>query len=151
MPGLTGSDCAAVEVLLGTPMVAELIAAGEFDVLKEVMKKCSQPVIVEDVHFAMDDVEKEIADFEQPPCPIELKDRLVSPHDKAARAPLFKSEATKKKPKAKNKLASPKPTKGKASKGKSKDLASPKPKKSKAKKDTATPKKATSQDAEYVW
>ncbi len=39
IPTLDGKRCAAIEVLLGTPLVAELILRGEIDGVKEVMKK----------------------------------------------------------------------------------------------------------------
>jgi len=39
IPTVDGKRCAAIEVLLGTPMVAELILRGEIDGVKEVMKK----------------------------------------------------------------------------------------------------------------
>ncbi|MFK7977860.1 MAG: PilT/PilU family type 4a pilus ATPase [Halioglobus sp.] len=39
IPTTTGSRCAAIEVLLGTPMVADLVLKGDIDGLKEVMKK----------------------------------------------------------------------------------------------------------------
>lgn len=39
IPTLSGSRCAAFEVLLGTPMVAELILRGEVDSIKELMEK----------------------------------------------------------------------------------------------------------------
>jgi twitching motility protein PilU len=39
IPTVTGKRCAAIEVLLGTPMVAELILRGEFDGIKEIMAK----------------------------------------------------------------------------------------------------------------
>jgi twitching motility protein PilU len=34
-----GKRCAAIEILLGTPMIADLILKGEFDGIKEVMQK----------------------------------------------------------------------------------------------------------------
>ena len=39
IPTVDGKRCAAIEVLLGTPMVAELILRGEIDGVKEVMQK----------------------------------------------------------------------------------------------------------------
>jgi twitching motility protein PilU len=39
IPTVTGKRCAAVEVLLGTPMVADLILRGELDGIKEIMHK----------------------------------------------------------------------------------------------------------------
>lgn len=39
IPTTTGSRCAAVEILLGTPMIADLILKGDIDGIKEVMKK----------------------------------------------------------------------------------------------------------------
>jgi twitching motility protein PilU len=39
IPTLNGKRCAAIEILLGTPMVADLILKGEFDGIKEVMQK----------------------------------------------------------------------------------------------------------------
>jgi twitching motility protein PilU len=39
IPTLDGKRCAAIEVLLGTPMVADLILRGEIDGIKEVMQK----------------------------------------------------------------------------------------------------------------
>jgi twitching motility protein PilU len=39
IPSLDGKRCAAIEVLLGTPMVADLILRGEIDGIKEVMQK----------------------------------------------------------------------------------------------------------------
>lgn len=39
IPTTTGSRCAAVEVLLGTPMIADLILKGDIDGIKDVMKK----------------------------------------------------------------------------------------------------------------
>lgn len=39
IPTVDGKRCAAIEILLGTPMVAELILRGEIDGVKEVMQK----------------------------------------------------------------------------------------------------------------
>ncbi|MCB1701698.1 MAG: PilT/PilU family type 4a pilus ATPase [Pseudomonadales bacterium] len=39
IPTVDGKRCAAIEVLLGTPLVAELILRGEIDGVKEVMRK----------------------------------------------------------------------------------------------------------------
>jgi twitching motility protein PilU len=39
VPTVDGKRCAAIEVLLGTPLVAELILRGEIDGIKEVMRK----------------------------------------------------------------------------------------------------------------
>lgn len=39
MPSTDGKRCAAIEVMLGTPMIAELILRGEFDGIKEIMEK----------------------------------------------------------------------------------------------------------------
>jgi twitching motility protein PilU len=39
VPGLDGKRVAAVEVLLGTPTIQELILRGEFESIKEVMEK----------------------------------------------------------------------------------------------------------------
>jgi twitching motility protein PilU len=39
IPTLDGKRCAAVEVLLGTPMISDLILRGEIDGIKEVMQK----------------------------------------------------------------------------------------------------------------
>jgi twitching motility protein PilU len=39
IPTVDGKRCAAVEVLLGTPMIAELVLRGEIDGIKEVMQK----------------------------------------------------------------------------------------------------------------
>ena len=39
IPTVDGKRCAAIEVLLGTPMIAELILRGELDGIKEVMQK----------------------------------------------------------------------------------------------------------------
>jgi twitching motility protein PilU len=39
MPASDGTRCAAIEVLLGTPMVSELIHRGEFEGIKEIMQK----------------------------------------------------------------------------------------------------------------
>lgn len=39
IPTVDGKRCAAIEVLLGTPMIAELILRGEIDGIKEVMQK----------------------------------------------------------------------------------------------------------------
>lgn len=39
IPTVTGKRCAAIEVLLGSPMVADLILRGEFDGIKEIMQK----------------------------------------------------------------------------------------------------------------
>jgi len=39
IPTVTGKRCAAIEVLLGTPMIADLILRGEFDGIKEIMQK----------------------------------------------------------------------------------------------------------------
>jgi twitching motility protein PilU len=39
VPTLDGKRCAAIEVLLGTPMIADLILKGEIDGIKEVMQK----------------------------------------------------------------------------------------------------------------
>jgi twitching motility protein PilU len=39
IPTVTGSRCAAIEVLLGTPMIADLILKGEIDGIKEIMQK----------------------------------------------------------------------------------------------------------------
>lgn len=39
IPTTTGTRCAAVEVLLGTPMIADLVLKGDIDGIKEIMKK----------------------------------------------------------------------------------------------------------------
>jgi len=39
IPTVSGKRCAAIEVLLGTPMIADLILRGEFDGIKEIMQK----------------------------------------------------------------------------------------------------------------
>jgi twitching motility protein PilU len=39
IPTLDGKRCAAVEVLLGTPMISDLVLRGEIDGIKEVMQK----------------------------------------------------------------------------------------------------------------
>ena len=39
IPTTDGQRCAAIEVLLGTPMIAELILKGEFEGIKEIMEK----------------------------------------------------------------------------------------------------------------
>ena len=39
IPTVDGKRCAAIEVLLGTPMIADLILKGEIDGIKEVMQK----------------------------------------------------------------------------------------------------------------
>jgi twitching motility protein PilU len=39
IPTVTGKRCAAIEVLLGTPMIAELILRGELDGIKDIMQK----------------------------------------------------------------------------------------------------------------
>ncbi len=39
IPTVAGKRCAAIEVLLGTPMIADLILRGEFDSIKEIMLK----------------------------------------------------------------------------------------------------------------
>lgn len=39
IPTVDGKRCAAIEVLLGTPMIADLILKGEFESIKEVMEK----------------------------------------------------------------------------------------------------------------
>ena len=39
IPTTDGKRCAAIEVLLGTPMVADLILKGEIEGIKEVMEK----------------------------------------------------------------------------------------------------------------
>ncbi|MAA87669.1 MAG: type IV pili twitching motility protein PilT, partial [Haliea sp.] len=39
IPTVDGKRCAAIEILLGTPMVADLILKGEIDGIKEVMAK----------------------------------------------------------------------------------------------------------------
>jgi twitching motility protein PilU len=39
IPTVTGKRCAAIEVLLGTPMIADLILRGEMDGIKEIMQK----------------------------------------------------------------------------------------------------------------
>jgi twitching motility protein PilU len=39
IPTVDGKRCAAIEILLGTPLIAELILRGEIDGVKEVMKK----------------------------------------------------------------------------------------------------------------
>lgn len=39
MPSTDGKRCAAIEVMLGTPMIAELILRGEFEGIKEIMEK----------------------------------------------------------------------------------------------------------------
>lgn len=39
LPTLTGERCAAIEVLLGTPLISELILRGEFEGIKDVMQK----------------------------------------------------------------------------------------------------------------
>jgi twitching motility protein PilU len=39
IPTVDGKRCAAIEVMLGTPLIAELILRGEIDGVKEVMRK----------------------------------------------------------------------------------------------------------------
>jgi len=39
IPTVDGKRCAAIEIMLGTPMIAELILRGEFEGLKEIMEK----------------------------------------------------------------------------------------------------------------
>jgi len=39
VPTVDGKRCAAIEVMLGSPLIAELILRGEIDGVKEVMKK----------------------------------------------------------------------------------------------------------------
>jgi twitching motility protein PilU len=39
LPTLTGERCAAIEVLLGTPLISELIFRGEFEGIKDIMQK----------------------------------------------------------------------------------------------------------------
>ena len=39
IPTTDGKRCAAIEVMLGTPMIAELILRGEFESIKEIMEK----------------------------------------------------------------------------------------------------------------
>jgi twitching motility protein PilU len=39
IPSVTGRRCAAVEVLLGTPMIADLILRGELESIKDIMQK----------------------------------------------------------------------------------------------------------------
>ena len=39
IPTVDGKRCAAIEVLLGTPMISDLILRGEVDGIKEVMQK----------------------------------------------------------------------------------------------------------------
>ncbi len=39
IPTVTGKRCAAIEILLGTPMIADLILKGDVDGIKEVMQK----------------------------------------------------------------------------------------------------------------
>ena len=39
IPTTDGKRCAAIEILMGTPMIADLILKGEFDGIKEVMEK----------------------------------------------------------------------------------------------------------------
>lgn len=39
IPTVTNTRCAAIEILLGTPMIADLILRGEFDGIKEIMQK----------------------------------------------------------------------------------------------------------------
>jgi len=36
---VSGKRCAAIEVLLGTPMIADLILRGEFESIKDIMQK----------------------------------------------------------------------------------------------------------------
>jgi twitching motility protein PilU len=42
IPTVDGKRCAAIEILLGTPTIAELILRGEFESIKEIMEKSSQ-------------------------------------------------------------------------------------------------------------
>jgi twitching motility protein PilU len=42
IPTLDGKRCAAIEILLGTPTIAELILRGQFDGIKEIMEKSQQ-------------------------------------------------------------------------------------------------------------
>ena len=39
VPTVDGKRCAAIEILMGTPMIADLILKGEFEGIKEVMEK----------------------------------------------------------------------------------------------------------------
>ena len=39
IPTVDGKRCAAIEILLGTPMIADLILKGEFESIKEIMEK----------------------------------------------------------------------------------------------------------------
>jgi twitching motility protein PilU len=39
LPSVSGERCAAYEILLGTPLISQLILRGEFDGIKEVMQK----------------------------------------------------------------------------------------------------------------
>jgi len=39
IPSITGQRCAAFEILLGTPLISELILRGEFESIKDVMQK----------------------------------------------------------------------------------------------------------------
>ena len=39
IPTTDGKRCAAIEILMGTPMVNDLILKGEFDGIKEIMEK----------------------------------------------------------------------------------------------------------------
>jgi twitching motility protein PilU len=41
IPTLDGKRCAAIEILLGTPMIADLVLKGDIDGIKEVMEKSS--------------------------------------------------------------------------------------------------------------
>jgi twitching motility protein PilU len=42
IPTLDGKRCAAIEILLGTPTIAQLILRGQFDGIKEIMEKSQQ-------------------------------------------------------------------------------------------------------------
>lgn len=58
IPTVDKGRCAAIEVLLGTPMVSDLILKGRFDGIKEVMEK-SEGVGMKTFDFALFDLYKE--------------------------------------------------------------------------------------------
>jgi len=58
IPTTDGKRCAAIEIMLGTPMIAELILKGEFEGIKEIMEK-SQNIGMKTFDSALFDLHQE--------------------------------------------------------------------------------------------
>jgi len=84
IPTTDGKRCAAIEIMLGTPMIAELILKGEFEGIKEIMEK-SQNIGMKTFDSALFDLHQEglISEEEalknaDSPNNVRLKIKLVS-------------------------------------------------------------------------